>query len=29
MSDLQNQIFTDEPAAREHLEKVRWPDGPI
>jgi len=28
MSDLQNPIFTDEAAARAHLERVRWPDGP-
>ena len=28
-ADLQNLIFTDETAAREHLEAVRWPDGPI
>jgi transposase-like protein len=28
MSDLQNPIFTDEVAARAHLERVRWPDGP-
>jgi transposase-like protein len=26
---LQNPIFTDEAAARAHLEAVRWPDGPI
>ena len=28
-ADLQNPIFTDETAAREHLEAVRWPGGPI
>ena len=28
-ADLQNPIFTDEAAARAHLEMVRWPDGPI
>src|SRR3977135_3922101 len=26
---LQDPIFTDETAAREHLEAIRWPDGPI
>ncbi len=26
-ADLQNPIFTDEDAAREALEAVRWPDG--
>ncbi|RMF07542.1 MAG: IS1595 family transposase, partial [Alphaproteobacteria bacterium] len=29
MCDLTNPIFTDESAAREHLEKVVWPDGPV
>jgi transposase-like protein len=29
MTDLQNPIFTDETAAREALEAVRWPDGPV
>lgn len=29
MVDLTNPIFTDADTAREHLEKVRWPDGPI
>ena len=28
MSDLHNPIFTDEAAAREHFEALRWPDGP-
>ncbi len=28
-ANLQNPIFTDETAARAHLEAVRWPDGPI
>ncbi|HEY6028344.1 MAG TPA: IS1595 family transposase, partial [Pseudolabrys sp.] len=28
-ADLQNPIFTDETAAREHLEAIRWPEGPI
>ena len=28
MTDLQNPIFTDETAAREALEAVRWPNGP-
>jgi transposase-like protein len=27
-ANLQDPIFTDEEAAREHLEKVRWPEGP-
>jgi len=27
--DLQNPIFTDNDAAREALEAVRWPDGPV
>jgi transposase-like protein len=27
--DLQNTIFTDDNAAREALEAVRWPDGPV
>ena len=26
--DLTNPIFHDEDKAREHLEKLRWPDGP-
>lgn len=29
MTDLQNPIFTDETKAREALEIVRWPDGPV
>lgn len=29
MCDLTNPIFTNESAAREHLEKVLWPDGPV
>src|SRR4051794_24120648 len=28
-ADLENPIFTDEDAAREHLERVRWPNGPV
>jgi transposase-like protein len=28
-ADLQNPIFTDENAAREALEAVRWPDGVV
>jgi len=26
--NITDPIFTDETAAREHLERVRWPDGP-
>jgi transposase-like protein len=29
MSNLQNPIFTDETKAREALEAVRWPNGPV
>jgi transposase-like protein len=29
MCDLNNPIFTDKDAAREHLEKTVWPDGPV
>ena len=29
MSDLSNPAFTDENKARQFLEKVRWPDGPV
>jgi transposase-like protein len=29
MADLQNPIFHDEDKAREALEAVRWPDGPV
>ncbi len=29
MSDAQNPIFTDEIKAREALEAVRWPNGPV
>src|SRR3982074_1961396 len=29
MCDLTNPIFTDPDKAREHLEKLHWPDGPI
>ncbi len=29
MCDLTNPIFTDVDAAREHLESVVWPDGPV
>ncbi|MFN3350780.1 IS1595 family transposase [Pseudorhodoplanes sp.] len=28
-ANLTNPIFTDEAKARQHLEKVRWPDGPV
>ena len=28
-SNLQNPIFTDETKAREALEAMRWPDGPV
>lgn len=28
-ADLTNPIFTDESKAREHLEALRWPDGPF
>lgn len=28
-ANLQNPIFTDEDAARAHLEAIRWPDGAI
>ena len=28
-SDLQNPIFNDENLAREALEAMRWPDGPV
>lgn len=27
--NLTDKIFTDEAAAREHLEAIRWPDGPV
>lgn len=27
--DLNNPVFHDEDKAREHLEAIRWPDGPI
>ena len=27
--NLTDKIFTDETAAREHLEAIRWPDGPV
>jgi transposase-like protein len=29
MSDLKNPIFSNENAARAHLERIRWPEGPI
>lgn len=29
MSVLDNKIFQDDKAAREHLEAIRWPDGPV
>ena len=28
MTDISNPIFHDEAKAREHLEALRWPDGP-
>ncbi len=27
--NLTDPIFTDETAARDHLENIRWPDGPV
>ncbi len=29
MSELQKPIYHDDNAAREHLEAMRWPNGPI
>jgi transposase-like protein len=29
MADLHDPIFTDETKAREYLEAVRWPEGPV
>ena len=29
MVDLTNPIYTDEDKAREHLERIQWPNGPI
>lgn len=29
MTDLTNPIYTDETAARAHLEAIRWPEGPV
>lgn len=29
MCDLTNPIYNDPDAAREHLESIRWPDGPF
>ena len=29
MTDIYAPIYTDEDAARAHLEKLQWPDGPI
>lgn len=29
MTDLTNPIYTDETAARTHLEAIRWPEGPV
>lgn len=29
MCDLSSPIYHDENAAREHLEGIRWPDGPV
>src|SRR5688500_12448470 len=28
IADLTNPIFQDEEKAREHFERMRWPDGP-
>src|SRR4051794_20812021 len=28
-ADLENPVFTNEDAAREHLEKMRWPKGAV
>ncbi|HVS25593.1 MAG TPA: transposase, partial [Gammaproteobacteria bacterium] len=29
MNALNDPIYKDEKKAREHLESLRWPDGPI
>src|SRR5918911_2133920 len=29
MVDLTNPIYTDEDKAREHLERIQWPNGPV
>lgn len=29
MCDMSNPIYHDADAAREHLESIRWPDGPV
>lgn len=29
MTDLTNPIYTNEEAARAHLEAIRWPEGPV
>lgn len=29
MTDLTLPIFTDAEKAREHLESIRWPNGPV
>ena len=29
MFDLTNPIFTDAEKAREHLERINWPEGPF
>ena len=29
LTDLSNPIYHNEDAARAHLEKTRWPDGPV
>lgn len=29
MTDLRNPIYNDDDKAREHLERLRWPEGPI
>ncbi len=29
MCDLQNPIYNNEDKAREHLERLRWPHGPV
>ena len=27
--NLKSKIYNDETAARKHLEKLQWPDGPV
>jgi len=29
MFDLTNEIYQDKNKAREHLEAIHWPDGPV